>query len=93
MDSAPDVPLERAYDTVIEDVAVQLRKSVPGLLAHSNYDQIQTVSFSVVVDKFANVHVAAGHRLLVRPDAYNVSVLIKPTMAFLDKSKQILPVR
>ncbi|RUS32021.1 hypothetical protein BC938DRAFT_476467 [Jimgerdemannia flammicorona] len=93
MDSAPHVPLERAYDAVKEVATLQLRKPIPGLLAPTNSDhQTQNAFSAVVVDMFANVYVAAGHRLLVRPDVYNVSVLIKPTMAFLERLKQIMPV-
>ncbi|KAJ3217398.1 hypothetical protein HDU67_007981 [Dinochytrium kinnereticum] len=37
-----------------------------------------------IIDKYANV-VAAGHRLLVRPDPYNVLLAFKPTIAFSEK--------
>ena len=46
-----------------------------------------------VIDRFANTNITAGHRLVVRPDAFNVSVLFKPTLAFLDKVKNIIPTR
>jgi exocyst complex component 4 len=35
--------------------------------------------------------VVQRHRLLVRPDAFNVSVLFQPTLAFLSRVSEILP--
>ena len=34
---------------------------------------------------------SAGHRLLIKPDAFNVSVLFQPTLAFLDRVQVIMP--
>lgn len=33
----------------------------------------------------------AGHRLLVRPDAFNVSVLFQPALAFVDRVAAVMP--
>lgn len=34
---------------------------------------------------------AGHHRVLVKPDAFHVSVLFQPTLAFLDRVGEILP--
>jgi hypothetical protein len=44
------------------------------------------------MDVYLNVQ-AAGHRLVVRPDAFNVAVLFKTTLTFLDKVKSVVPPR
>jgi len=36
-------------------------------------------------------HTGMGHRLLVKPDAFNVSVLFQPTLAFLERVARIVP--
>ncbi|KAJ3192968.1 hypothetical protein HK101_005648 [Irineochytrium annulatum] len=45
-----------------------------------------------IIDKYANV-VAAGHRLLVNPDPYNVLLAYKPTIAFSDKVEDSILLR
>jgi exocyst complex component 4 len=41
-----------------------------------------------VDDRFAS---AVPHRLLVSPDAFYVSVIFHPTLAFLDRAADVLP--
>ncbi|CAD6900494.1 unnamed protein product [Tilletia controversa] len=36
-------------------------------------------------------HTGMGHRLLVKPDAFNVSVLFQPTLAFLERVAIVIP--
>ncbi|KAK0551280.1 exocyst subunit [Tilletia horrida] len=36
-------------------------------------------------------HTGMGHRLLVKPDAFNVSVLFQPTLAFLSRVEAVIP--
>ncbi|KAE8211658.1 hypothetical protein CF327_g4604 [Tilletia walkeri] len=36
-------------------------------------------------------HTGMGHRLLVKPDAFNVSVLFQPTLAFLERVAVVIP--
>jgi exocyst complex component 4 len=46
---------------------------------------------SIVVDMFANTLTVKEHKLLIKPNAYNVSVLLKPTMSFLQRLREIFP--
>ncbi|KAJ3108836.1 hypothetical protein HDU97_010108 [Phlyctochytrium planicorne] len=45
-----------------------------------------------IIDKYANV-VAAGHRLLVKPDPYNVLLAFKPTIVFSEKIEASIGVK
>ncbi|KAK9728372.1 exocyst subunit [Basidiobolus ranarum] len=58
----------------------------------SSIENTDPIGFtSVINDKFANTGIATGHRLLVQPDVYHVSIVIKPTLNFLDRLKEVLP--
>lgn len=39
----------------------------------------------------AEQQVRGVHRLLVKPDAFNVSIMFAPTLAFLERMKEVLP--
>ncbi|CAG8757762.1 25105_t:CDS:10 [Gigaspora margarita] len=78
-----------AFDQQYEiDIKMALQKSLPETFSKAP-DERQLSVF--VIDRFANTNITAGHRLVVKPDAFNVSVLFKPTSAFLDKVKTMLP--
>ncbi|GBB95205.1 hypothetical protein RclHR1_00250003 [Rhizophagus clarus] len=84
-DSVPNTELDKNYE---RDVSKVLKESLPEVFTKVP-DERQLSVF--VVDRFANTNITAGHRLVVKPDAFNVSVLFKPTLAFLDKVKTIIP--
>jgi exocyst complex component 4 len=66
-----------------------LKDSVPGLVAGTETSvQVQTALSTAVDDRFAS---AVPHRLLVSPDAFYVSVIFHPTLAFLDRAADVLP--
>ncbi|CAG8608081.1 1861_t:CDS:10 [Dentiscutata erythropus] len=76
---------DQQYET---DIKMTLQKSLPETFSKAP-DERQLSVF--VIDRFANTNITAGHRLVVNPDAFNVSVLFKPTSAFLEKVKTMLP--
>lgn len=82
-----------------------LRASVPGLVGtsdmtghsaavfqqqqhqqHQQQQQLMTLNQSR--SGFAD---GAGHKLLVKPDAFNISVLFQPALAFIERVKILLP--
>ncbi|KAG9307493.1 hypothetical protein G9A89_017323 [Geosiphon pyriformis] len=85
-DITSNIELDNQYEA---DINSMLQKSLPNFFAKIPNEKPSTSVF--VVDKFANTNITLGHRLVVRPDAFNVSVLFKPTLIFLDKVKSIIP--
>lgn len=65
-----------------------LKAAVPGLLTDATANQS-----ALVVNSSGRVGGGVGgtHKALVRADAFNVSVLFGPTLAFLDRVKEIMP--
>lgn len=84
-----DETLDRAYNTIKSNVQTTLKRQISHF--PSDLKQQSTNYQSVVVDVFANTLVVKEHKLLIKPSAYNVSVLLKPTMAFLQRLKEIFP--
>ncbi|CAG8497625.1 8122_t:CDS:10, partial [Funneliformis caledonium] len=70
------------------DISTVLQNSMPEVFAKVP-DERQLSAF--IVDRFANANITAGHKLVIKPDAFNVSIIFKPTLAFLDKVKKIIP--
>lgn len=70
-----------------EDLDEILKSSVPGLVSKSrgrtgiNIDSRQPGSESTV----------AGHKLVVEPSVFNVTLLLPPTLSFLQRLKDIVP--
>jgi len=64
-----------------------LRDSVPGLVGGAEIS-VYTALATAIDDRFAS---AVPHRLLVTPDAFHVSVVFHPTLAFLDRAAEVLP--
>jgi exocyst complex component 4 len=76
-------PHEDALTRVLND-------TMPGLVAGPSGDALQATLTGVGTDDRmlgADQH----HRLLIRPDAFHVSVLFQPTLAFLDRITDVLP--
>ncbi|KAL0951436.1 hypothetical protein HGRIS_008128 [Hohenbuehelia grisea] len=73
-----------------EDLMGMLKDTVPGLVQGSAETSLQTTLSSVGSDDRL---LGAGqrHRLLVRPDAFHVTVLFRPTLCFLERVADILP--
>lgn len=67
-----------------------LRDTMPGLVQGPTENTAQTTLSSVGTDDRL---LGAGqhHRLLIKPDAFHVSVLFQPTLAFLDRVADVLP--
>lgn len=55
-------------------------------------DQMATASTAGGADGTLTTAMASSHRVLVKPDAFNVSVLFQPTLAFLQRAAVIMPV-
>lgn len=67
-----------------------LRDTMPGLVQSSSENAVQSALSSLGSDERV---LGAGqhHRLLIKPDAFHVSVLFQPTLAFLGRVANILP--
>lgn len=67
-----------------------LKDTVPGLVQGSSEGAVQATLSAVGTDDRL-MGTGNHHRLLVHPDAFHVSVLFQPTMAFMDRITDILP--
>jgi len=77
-----------------DEITQILKESVPGLIS-SNLEKVATQvsankSTSTVLASNAEGY-SIGHHLVIRPDAFNVSILYGPTVAFLERAKETLP--
>ena len=72
-----------------ETLFLSLRDTVPGLVQGSSDSAVQT-TLSTLGNDDRSIG-AEHHRLLIRPDAFHVSVLFQPTLAFLDRVSEVLP--
>lgn len=78
---------------VHEDELTQvLKNTVPGLVQGlaENANTVQA-SLSAVGTDERLIGTGQHHRVLVHPDAFHVSVLFQPTLAYLDRISEILP--
>ena len=64
-----------------------LKDTMPGL-APSTGDTSQTIVTNAIDDRLLGVD---QHRLLIRPDAFHVTVLFQPTSSFLQRVSESLP--
>ncbi|KAF8973579.1 exocyst complex component sec8 [Flammula alnicola] len=66
-----------------------LKDTMPGLAPTAAGDNAQTIISNVTDDRLlgADQH----HRLLIRPDAFHVTVLFQPTLSYLQRISEILP--
>ena len=71
-----------------EELSRVLKETVPGLVTGPAESSSTTLSTTGIDDRFAG---AGHHRLLIRPDAFHVSVLFQPTLAWLDCISHTFP--
>ncbi|KAG8745910.1 hypothetical protein FRC10_006714 [Ceratobasidium sp. 414] len=74
-------PMTRALRVHEDGITQVLRATVPGLIT----------SLSEPAAQFTTGADVSEHRLLIRPDAFHVSVLFQPTLAFLERVGACLP--
>jgi exocyst complex component 4 len=67
-----------------------LRDFVPGLVQGPSETAVQTTLSALGTDERI-LGTTQHHRLLIKPDAFHVSVLFEPTLAFLSRISDILP--
>ncbi|CCL98507.1 uncharacterized protein FIBRA_00506 [Fibroporia radiculosa] len=73
-----------------DDLTRVLKDSVPGLVQGSADSAVQaTLSAVGTDDRLAGT--GQHHRVLVHPDAFHVSILFQPTLAWLDRISGVLP--
>jgi exocyst complex component 4 len=63
---------------------------MPGLVHGSSEPSVQSTLSSVGTDDRI-LGIGQHHRLLIKPDAFHVTTLLQPTLAFLDRIADILP--
>lgn len=62
---------------------------MPGLAPTATSDTSQTIVTSATDERLLGTD--QQHRLLIRPDAFHVTVLFQPTLSFLQRVSEILP--
>jgi exocyst complex component 4 len=67
-----------------------LKDTVPGLAQGSSETAVQSTFVTVGTDEQL-LGTDQHHRLLVKPDAFHISVLFQPMLAFIDRVTEILP--
>ena len=67
-----------------------LKDTVPGLVPGSAEASVQATLSAVGMDDHL-INPGQHHRLLIKPDAFHVSVLFQPTLAFLQRIGDVLP--
>jgi len=65
-----------------------LKDTMPGLAPSNANESSQTIINSVTDERPLG---GQRHRLLIRPDAFHVTILFQPTLAFLHRITEILP--
>lgn len=75
-----------------EALSNALRASVPGLVGTSDGSNSSAVYQKAATSLSPSGREGAGgHKLLVKPDAFNISVLFQPALAFIERVKVLLP--
>ncbi|KAI8994873.1 Sec8 exocyst complex component-specific domain-containing protein [Pilobolus umbonatus] len=78
--------LDESYDALKKKLFNSFKRQA------TNADSAGNRSYhGITIDKYANDMSSKGHKILVKPDAYNVSVLLKPTLCFLQRVKEVFP--
>ncbi|KAL1918993.1 uncharacterized protein VTP21DRAFT_2374 [Calcarisporiella thermophila] len=80
---------EQVYTPISQEISQRLRESAPK--AALAMDKQGVVFSSSVIDKFADLQITTGHRLVVRPWVFNAMALLKPTLSFLDRVRDMVP--
>lgn len=72
-----------------EELTRVLKDTVPGLVQGTS-DQAAQTSLSTIGadDRFLE---AGHHRVLIKPDAFHINALFRPTLCFLERVSEILP--
>lgn len=70
-----------------DDLEFILKSSVPGLVSDSNRPSSITQNSSNTMHDGS----ATGHKLLVEPSAFNMGILLPPSLDFLNRLRQIVP--
>lgn len=73
----------KEYDDAVQQA---LRASVPGLIGMQSNEGAQSVLQGDLTRKDRS-----KHRTLVPPNAFNVSILFQPTLAFIKRAGEIVP--
>ncbi|ORX58842.1 hypothetical protein DM01DRAFT_1333460 [Hesseltinella vesiculosa] len=90
-DADENKQISASYHDIQDTLYNNYRKMVPDLASIGELVS-GSVMHSNIIDKYStNMMLRGSYKLLVKPDAYNVSVLLKPTMVFLDRLRQVFP--
>ena len=73
-----------------DELTRALKDTVPGLVQGSTDNAVQATLSAVGTDDRL-LSTGQHHRLLVRPDAFHVSILFQPTLTFMDRITEVLP--
>jgi exocyst complex component 4 len=71
-----------------DDLDDILKSSVPGLVSKSR----GTTGINLDSRHAGSDSAAAGHKLVVEPSVFNVNILLPPTLSFLQRLKDIVPI-
>ncbi|WPH00708.1 putative exocyst complex component sec8 [Acrodontium crateriforme] len=80
--NATDLTTER------DDLEFILKASVPGLV---NTQKVQQAKKDRDADALNADRSATGHKLLVEPSVFNMGILLPPSLAFLNRLKDVVP--
>lgn len=69
-----------------DDLEFILKTSVPGLVSDSKRPEDMSTNNSTNLDGSAT-----GHKLLVEPSVFNMGILLPPSLAFLERLKEVVP--
>ena len=78
---SPDMQSEQ------EDLDEILKSSVPGLVSKTR----GTAGMSSETPRPVQESTAAGHKLLIEPNVFNVTLLLPPSLSFLQRLRDIVP--
>lgn len=67
-----------------------LKDTMPGLVQGVSENTVQATLSGVGTDDRLT-GVGQHHRLIIKPDAFHVSILFQPTLSFLDRVAEVLP--
>ncbi|KAL1622645.1 exocyst subunit [Neofusicoccum ribis] len=75
------------FETERNDLEVILKSSVPGLVSDSK----RIVGATTNSNNQGQDGSATGHKLLVEPSVFNMGILLPPSLAFLNRLKEVVP--
>ena len=80
----------RALKRHDDELSKVLKDMVPGLVTNPTESTSTSISALAIDDRFSGT---SEHRLLIRPHAFHVTVLFRPTLAWLESISSIFPQR